>query len=159
MFFASLLKKRKSDEWLLCHGVRLQYPNSSMDGEPIYHGGGGVEIIRKIHECRLLFDEIPPVDTSATSYDRSKIFGYRSEAAIASHAIEMRISYLTYPESVTTYTGSIQLGGRNGRVALTFHFLSMASIIDDPQMRQIIAKDEWKELERTFECAHGYRSI
>lgn len=140
--YATLLKKRKKDEWLL----------SSSSDDAIYHGPGDVLIVERIRKIASLASNQTGAKT--TPFDeRHKQFGYRSCDALRSHAIEMIIG----TGMLRSLSGSIRLGGQSGRVILTFWFLGLESLPDDPHLANFLKMHIWSDLRHAFDYAASYK--
>jgi|GEM_PF-1819029 len=152
MSFATLLKKRKKDEWLLTPFVPTEDGGMTL-GETLYHGCGTPRILELILECHSRLGSLPSVSEDGVD-ERHLAFGYKSADALISHAHEMIIG-----EGEMGVTGTIRCGGQSSRVLLNFMFMGLDLSSQEPTIRDMMNDWMWRDLANTFDYAGTYTKV
>ncbi len=86
MCFATVIKKKREDFWIVVQGVELT--RCFTTGNVVYEGKGGEHIVAEVCKC---FDVIhsTPVVESYSGYDPRQMLGYKNHAALMRYTFEL----------------------------------------------------------------------
>ena len=86
MCFATVIKKKKEDYWVVIQGIELE--RAFTEGDVVYQGPGGSEVVKQVLECLRVIHATPVVD-SYSGFDPKRMLGYRSGVSLRRFTVEM----------------------------------------------------------------------
>jgi hypothetical protein len=145
MSFAEISKKKKKDEWVVVQGVPMR--NGYTVRDIVYHGPGGVAVVRAVNECRSRFKTLGewPVIGVDQVY---KAFGYSKGASMTRYAHRMSL----WEDEVAGYYGWMTVGPSDSRISVKIMIYDLSNILPV----EYGEKQDWKWLSRCFTYAEMY---